>query len=317
MELIDMHCDTILKLYENGNKENLNNNNFQVDLNKLKKAGAKAQFFALFVELTEIDKLTQTPFTYCKELLNRFKKEMEDNKDIIRLARNYDELQENFKSGKISSFLTIEEGEALEGSVKNLEYFYNEGVRLVTLTWNFENSLGFPNCKRDFMDRGLKEKGIEVVSKMNELGMLIDVSHLSDGGFYDVLRYSNKPFVASHSNARVITNHPRNLTDDMIKALADKGGVMGLNFCPAFLGHNEKAKIEYMINHLKYIRNIGGIDVMAMGTDFDGIYGDIEINHIGEMDKLLYTLEKEGFKEDEIEKIWHKNAERVIREVLR
>lgn len=317
MNLIDMHCDTVLKLYESNRGSKLIRNDFHVDLEKLKKANSKAQFFALFIEQSEIDKKRIKPFKYCNELLKVFKEEMENNKNSIALVRSYKELEENFNSGKISAFLTIEEGEALEGNTDNLKFFYEEGVRLITLTWNFENSLGFPNCKKEFMNRGLKEKGIETVEMMNELGILVDTSHLSDGGFWDVIKYSKKPFVASHSNSREITNHPRNLTDEMIKALANKGGIMGLNFCPGFLHSSEIGKIEYMLEHLKHIRNIGGIDIMAMGTDFDGIDGEVEISNIGEMDKLLYALEKNGFKEDEIEKIWHKNAERVIKEVLK
>ena len=316
MNLIDMHCDTVLKLYESNGSAKLIKNDFHVDLEKLKKVHSKAQFFSLFIELSEIYKKEITPFNYCNELLRVFKEEMEHNKNSIALVRSYKELEENFNSEKISAFLTREEGEVLEGNLDNLKFFYEQGVRLITLTWNFENSLGFPNCKEEFMNKGLKEKGIETVEAMNELGILVDTSHLSDGGFWDVIKHSKKPFVASHSNSRAITNHPRNLTDEMIKALANKGGIMGLNFCPGFLNKSWIGKIEYMVEHLKYIKNVGGIDVMAMGTDFDGIDGEVEISNIGEMDKLLYALEKGGFKEDEIEKIWHKNVERVIKEVL-
>lgn len=317
MLLIDMHCDTMLKLYENGQEVSLRKNNYHVDLEKLKASNSKAQFFALFIELDEIEKQGITSHEYCMRLLDRFNVEMEKNKEYICLVRNYDELERNYKTGKVSAFLTIEEGEALEGNLDNLKDFYDKGVRLITLTWNYHNKLGYPNCNKEFMNKGLTSKGVKVVEKMNELGMLVDVSHLSDGGFYDVLKYSKKPFVASHSNARVITNHPRNLTDQMIKALANKGGVMGLNFCPAFLSNENEAKIEYMIHHLKHIKNVGGIDVMAMGTDFDGIYGTLEIKDIGQMNKLLFALDKAGFKEYEIEKIWHKNVERVIKDVLK
>ena len=317
MKLIDMHCDTISVLHESKENVCLRENNFHVDLQKLKKANSKAQFFALFTELEEIKEINQQPYEYVNNMLNRFNKEIEENKELIALARSYDEMQENEKNNKISAFLTIEEGEVLEGSLDNLKEVYDKGVRLITLTWNYANTLGYPNCKKEFMNKGLTKRGIEVVEMMNELGMIVDVSHLSDGGFYDVLKHSKKPFVASHSNARSITNHSRNLTDEMIKYLANNGGVMGLNFCAPFLSNDKVTRVKYMIEHLKHIRNVGGVDVMAMGTDFDGIGGELEIANIGEIDKLIVELKKSGFKEDEIDKIWHKNAERVIKEVLK
>jgi membrane dipeptidase len=190
------------------------------------------------------------------------------------------------------------------------------GVRLITLTWNFPNEIGFPNCQNEYMNKGLTEFGKEVVYEMNKLGMVIDVSHLSDGGFYDVANLSSKPFVASHSNSRSIRSHTRNLTDDMIRTLAEKGGVTGINFCAAFLGSSRDGRIDDMVEHIKHLRNIGGIDVIALGSDFDGIGNDVEIKDSSEMNKLAYELSKQGFNDDEIEKIFFKNALRVIKEVL-
>lgn len=318
MKLIDMHCDTISVLHGNIERKSLFNNEFQVDIEKLKKADSQAQFFSLFLEMEEVKSQGRKPYEFVISMLNRFNEEMEENKNHIRMARNFQDMEKNSSEGKISAFLTIEEGGALEGSIENLEEVHNKGVRLVTLTWNYPNELGFPNCKKEMMNKGLTNRGIEFVERMNDLHMLVDVSHLSDGGFYDVVKHSKAPFVASHSNARAISNHCRNLTDEMIRELANKGGVMGLNFATEFLNEHDKiSKISHMIQHLKYIKNIGGIDVMAMGTDFDGIDSKLEIEDIGQMDKLLLALDKAGFTEDEIEKIYHRNAERVIKEVLR
>lgn len=318
MKLIDMHCDTISVLHGNKERKSLFNNECQVDIQKLKKADSKAQFFALFLEMEEVKKSGREPYEFVNSMLNRFYEEIEENKDYIRIARNFQEMEQNCNEGKISAFLTIEEGGALEGSIENLEEVHNKGVRLVTLTWNYPNELGFPNCKKEMMNKGLTNRGIEFVERMNELNMLVDVSHLSDGGFYDVVKHSKVPFVASHSNARAISNHCRNLTDEMIKELSNKGGVMGLNFATEFLNeHDSISKISHMVEHLKHIKNVGGIDVMAMGTDFDGIDSKLEIEDIGHMDKLVFGLESAGFTELEIEKIYNKNAERVIKEVLR
>ncbi len=154
------------------------------------------------------------------------------------------------------------------------------------------------------------------MEEMNKLKMIIDVSHLSDGGFYDVVKHSKSPFVASHSNARAITDHPRNLTDEMIKILSNKGGVMGINFEKTFLGQSEEGKLSEMIAHIKHIKNVGGIDSICIGSDFDGIETPSEIKSSDEIEKLINALEKESFHESEIEKILYKNALRVIKETI-
>lgn len=321
MNIIDMHCDTIYKLINSKEDKNLRKNDLSIDIEKLKKGNSLAQFFALFIDKEECESSLET----CFKMLDRFYLELKENTDNIRLARNYEELCNNKKLGKISAFLTIEEGGALKGQLYNLRNFYRLGVRLITLTWNYENEIGFPNCKEEYMEKGLTPFGIELIEEMNKLGMIIDVSHLSDAGFYDVAKYSKDPFVASHSNARAITPHKRNLTDEMIKTLSDKGGVMGINFCNYFLdtgsGYPEDtgdiSRIDDMIKHIKHIKNVGGIQCIALGTDFDGISCPVEIEDISHIEKLVIALKKEGFSEKEIEMICYKNAERVIKNILR
>ena len=313
MSIIDFHCDTIMKLMDKKRGLILKENNLNVDICKLQKAKSLAQFFALFIEL---DTVTD-PLEHCLLMVDKFYEEIEKNSTDIALATNYKELIDNINKGVISAFLTIEEGGALKGKIEQLRNFYRLGVRLITLTWNFPNEIGFPNINEKDRNKGLSRFGLEVVSEMNTLGMIIDVSHLSDGGFYDVAKHSKKPFVASHSNARVISNHPRNLTDDMIKILSEKGGIMGINFEKHFLGHNELSRVEDMISHITHIKNIGGIDCISIGTDFDGISNlGLEIKNIGEIEKLSIALNKNNFSEEEIEKIFYKNAIRVIKEVL-
>lgn len=313
MSIIDLHCDTIYHLVDN--KEiNLRRNNIAVDIEKLKAAGSLAQFFALFIDLEEHNK----PFNRAMDMLNKLYEEINENTHHIEVARNYEELLKNQEEGKISAFLTIEEGQAIEGSIKNLRNFYELGVRLITLTWNYENSIGYPNCIKEFRDKGLKTFGLEALEEMNRLGIIIDVSHLSDGGFFDVARYSTKPFVASHSNSRTLCNHSRNLTDEMIRILSDKGGVMGINFEKTFLREDGSVSaVEDMVKHIKHIYNVGGIEVLSIGSDFDGINPDnLEIGKINHMSKLIHGLEAAGFKGDNIDKILYKNALRLIKDVL-
>lgn len=313
MGLIDLHCDTAWRIFHSNKLGHLRENSYDVDLMKLKKADSLAQFFALFIDQEEYLEKGVSPFDYCSDMLEVFNSELLKNKDIITLARSYKDLARNKEEGKISAFLTIEGAEPIEDKISNLSHFYKLGVRLITLTWNYKNQMGYPNCKESYMNNGLTNFGKEAIEEMNNLGILVDVSHLSDGGFYDVANISKKPFVASHSNSRTITNHRRNLTDEMIKILSNNGGIMGLNFCTDFLTSTDKiTKVEHIVNHAKHIKNVGGIDVLAMGTDFDGIGGELEIKNISEMDKLIIGLDRGGFTDDEIDKIFYENAERVI-----
>ncbi|MBX7409220.1 dipeptidase [Clostridium chauvoei] len=310
MTTIDLHCDTASRLlYENLNlKESI----CKVDIQKLKKSKALAQVFANFIELNIVD----DPYKEFIKMYNNLIKEIDKNSKDITLVRNLQELEEANKIGKIGAFLAIEEGEVLQGKVERVKEIYELGIRFLTLTWNFKNSIGYPNKDFKYKDMGLTERGKEIVCEMERLGIIPDCSHLSDGGFYDLVEICKKPFIATHSNARAITNHSRNLIDDMIVKLSNKGGVMGLNFCAPFLGEKDIPKIEDMIAHIKHIKNIGGIDVLAIGTDFDGIENEVEIKNIGEMGILAEALIREGFKESEIDKIFYGNVKRVLKECL-
>lgn len=177
------------------------------------------------------------------------------------------------------------------------------------------------------MSMGLTPFGIEVVRRMDELGMIVDVSHASDGTFWDILKYSGKPVVASHSNCRVLCNHPRNLTDEMMKSLAETGGVAGVNFYGAFLGTGRAkdagtaqadSRVDAMAAHLLHMIRVGGSEFPAIGTDFDGFGGDgiLEIPDVSRMERLWEALRRAKVPEGQLEKIWGGNAERMMREVL-
>ncbi len=319
MRLIDMHCDTIWMLMREKDT-NLKSNRFCVDVEKLKSAGSMAQFFACFIYMDAITGENRYDIGYelALEMIARGKKEFAECSQDMLLACSFDDMIKNNEDGKMSAFLTVEEGGILNGDLNRLQILYNEGVRLITLTWNHKNCIGCPNSRdAETMQKGLKPFGIEVIEKMNELGMIIDVSHLSDGGFWDVLKHSKKPVVASHSNARSLCNHPRNLSDEMIKVLADKGGIAGINLYPYFINKNGKATVEEIANHVWHMYQTGGEDFIAVGTDFDGFdEGELEIAHMGEMGKMYHAVEKRGFTERQMEKFWSGNAMRVINEVL-
>lgn len=321
MKVIDMHCDTMKAILDNrdiGKNINLKNNNLTVDIEKMKQGDYMLQVFAAYTDIKEGDSLVNSLRT-----IDLFHNEIEANKDDIGIVLTYNDILKNIEQNKMSALLSIEEGACCKGNIQLLRNFYRLGVRMMTLTWNYENELGFPNeiiNNKLVCDRGLKDRGFEFIEEMENLGIIIDVSHLSDAGFYDILNNTKKPFVASHSNARSICNHRRNMTDDMIKKLADRGGVMGLNFYSNFLNENTKfsdlSKLDDMIKHLKHIKNIGGIEVIGLGSDFDGIDCKVEIENASKMQILAEKIKKEGFTEDEVEHIFYKNVLNLFKEIL-
>lgn len=313
MKFIDLHCDTAGRIYYEN--LNLDKNICQVDIDKLRRGNCLGQVFAIFVD----QKLNFNSYDEFNKIYNRFIKEIERNSSYIKIVRNIDELLKAESENKIGAFLSIEEGEVIRGSIKKLHDVYDKGIRIITITWNYKNKLGYPNYKFKYKDKGLTKKGKEVVRECERIGILPDASHLSDKGFYDLIDICRKPFIASHSNARAITNHPRNLTDDMIKALSMKGGVMGLNFCSDFLNNkgNSFASLEEIAAHAKHIKNVGGIDVLAIGSDFDGIMNEVEIADASQFDKLYYTLKNNSFTESEIEKVFYGNIMRVFKDTIR
>ncbi|MDE7161300.1 MAG: dipeptidase, partial [Anaeroplasmataceae bacterium] len=277
MNYIDLHCDTISELMQDKNRHLLDAP-LQINLKHLKEGNCLLQCFAMFVYL----KKTPKPFEYCIEMIDRYYEELNRYSDAIAPVLHYSDIERNQKNGKISSLLTIEEGGVVEGNLSFLRTFHRLGVRMICLNWNFINGVGHPNFtltehpdfKTPNQTDGLTPFGIEMVQEMNRLGIIVDVSHLSDKGFYDCIKYSTKPIVASHSNARGVCNHVRNLTDDMIIKLAENGGVMGMNFCADFLNENNeigKDTISCVIEHMQYIKKLVGVDVIALGSDFDGI----------------------------------------------
>ena len=313
MPIIDFHCDTVAALDELGFESELRRSSLHVDLEKLKRADVLAQFFAMFVNLEK----TADPHGQVLKLIDRFYQELKKNEDCLGLAVSWADAAQLRDEGKIAAFLTVEEGGALQGSLENLEKFYQLGVRLITLTWNYPNEIGHPHGYTGGAEKGLTAFGRQLVEAMNEKGVIIDVSHLSDEGFYEVAAISKKPFVASHSNARAIMEHTRNLTDGMLQTLAAAGGITGINFYHKFLAAAPLSRIADIVEHIKHIRKIAGIEVIALGSDFDGITSTLEIEDMSQMPKLLDALSLAGFSSSEIEKICWLNARRVIRDVLK
>ena len=320
MPIIDMHCDTISR--ESFPEEGLRSNHLQIDLHKMKNAGYLLQNFALFVNM-ETD---PNPLVSGLRMADMFHEEMAKNKDLIRPVTTYKDIMDNMRQGLMSALLTLEEGEICQGDVRILRDFHRLGVRMITLTWNHFNSIGAPNNYKTAPTvygepdmTGLSEKGLAFLAEMERLGIIIDVSPLSDGGFYDVLHHTSKPFVASHSNARALAPHCRNLTNDMIYQMGERGCVTGLNYCKAFLNpfddwSTAKGGAADIARHARYITDIGGIEVLGLGSDFDGC--DNDFSDCSKIYLLEEELKRQGFKASEIDKIFYQNVLRVYKDLL-
>ena len=312
--MIDLHSDTISRFLREKPEANLIDNPFSISRDRMEKGGVGAQCLALFVH----NDGSIRPWETLNALHDRFLSELSlSGIPQIRDIGEYD--------GSPKAILTTEEGASIEGRLERLETLREWGVLIFGLVWNFENELCYPNSlDRDIMGRGLKAKGFDAIAECEMLGIAIDVSHLSDGGFWDVVRASHKPFMATHSNARAVTDVPRNLSDEMIHALADKGGVMGLNLCPAFLSSIDpglpssdfaESRVSDMVRHIEHIYRAGGEDVLAIGSDFDGIEGRLEIAHPDSFHLLFDALKADGMSERQIEKLRFRNALRVFSDI--
>lgn len=321
---IDMHCDTLMRAYMEKKNSIYELPELMLDVRRLAQGGASAQFFAMFMLPESMRENMKESFPedndYIEALLAIYDKTLEEQESCIGKCRDYCEYLKNKEAGKISAILSVEDGRVVDGNMEKLKWLRERGVRMMAPLWNYENCFGFPNADdAGIMQKSLTTFGKEAIIVMNDLGMIIDVSHMSDGGFWDVVHLTKKPFAASHSNCRSLAPHRRNMTDEMIKALADKGGVMGLNFYGPFLNVDRtdmKSSIPQMIRHLRHMIKVGGSELPAIGTDFDGMDGEFEIEECSKMQLLFGAMERAGFTTGQIEKIAYKNVERVIKEVF-
>lgn len=316
MPMIDLHCDTIMKLYEDNNS-NLLENDFQIDLKRLQQNDFLLQTFAIFLDKKQYPNRKETALY----MYQRFIKELEKNVATIGLIKSQADYNENKANKRISALLTLEEGGILEGKIENLEEFFQLGVRLITLTWNYPNEIGTPNIQ--YWDKkmqiladnqtGLTNFGFECIKRMDDLHMIIDLSHASDQVAKDVLASSAQGIVASHSNARKLTPHPRNLSNELIQKIADKNGLIGINFFDQFLKLNQPTDLPTAISeHLWYMYQLVGEDHLCFGSDFDGIPVHPDLNDVNSFPKIIQALKQKGFTSRQIDKISYLNAENFL-----
>lgn len=308
--MIDLHCDTMMQLLDHPDSGDLYRNTWKIDIEKLQKAHSKIQDFALFINMGE----TNDPYGRYEEMRNLCVSQIHNYGEQIQHVLSYQDVESVYKTGKIGALMSIEEGGVLGGDLNKLKQAYQDGVRLITLTWNYPNGLGEPHCGEQH--KKLTSKGVEFVEAMQELGIIVDCSHLNDAGTEQLGDILDVPFIASHSNARELRSHTRNLPDNLIRLIANKGGIIGLNFAQNFLGTSPISRIEDIVKHGLYLIDKGGEDVVALGTDFDGIPPDTEIADMSQMSRLYDAFKEAGLSVEQCEKLFWKNADRLLKEIL-
>ncbi len=306
--VFDGHCDTILRCYQNGG--GFRKNGGHLDLERMRAYGGWAQFFACFGEPEDMP--GKPLWQVFQEEVDLFRRQMEENADLVRHCRTAREAEEAWSEGKIAAFLSAEGAELLDCDISKLEKAYEWGLRAVNITWNHENALSGTNVEE--LGKGLTEQGKAFVKRAQELGMLVDVSHLSDPGFWDVMGLAQKPVFASHSNSRSICFHPRNLTDEQFAAIIKNHGVAGLNMCDEFLG--QSPTVDTLIAHVEHWFSLGGEQNVSLGGDWDGIsHPPAGIRGIQDLYRLADRLLQMNYSEEWVNGLFYHNLMRVVREV--
>ncbi|MDP4180233.1 MAG: dipeptidase [Bacillota bacterium] len=309
MRIVDAHCDTITKIMESG--EELYRNNSHIDIERMKRCGDYVQFFAAFIDPVFCQAYAMKRAV---QIFDKLYEELEKNKEHIALCLSYDDIIKASNDKKIAAILSIEGGEALQGELSALRMFYKLGVRSICLTWNYRNEIA-DGVLDGASGGGLTPFGRKLIGEMNRLGMLIDLSHVSEKGFWDCIELTNKPLIVSHSNAKSLCGHVRNLSDDQIIAIKKNRGVIGINFYTNFLNDSKKASIDDIIRHIEYISSLAGSEHIGFGSDFDGIETLPDgITGIHDMEKLINELYKLNYSQNDIEQICGENFLRVFKD---
>ena len=236
-----------------------------LDVPRMLEGGLTCQVFAVS---SERSRTPAYPLRTALLMIERFHRECDAIPELVPVT-NTKQIHEAKKQGKAAGMLSIEGADVIEGRIEMLGVFHRLGVRMVGLVHSLRNQLADGVTDRR-TGGGLSELGVQAVEELDRLGIIIDVSHLNDEGYWDVIEHTGNPVIASHSNSRAICDHPRNMTDEMIEALAENGGVMGMNFAPPFV-HPTDATLEGIVDHLDHIVGLVGPDHVGLGSDYDGI----------------------------------------------
>lgn len=308
---LDTHCDTPMFFPENvdfGSRDP----KLLVDLHKMTEGHQDATIMVAY--LPQAMPLAEHPKQYTDDIFDKIEAIVAKHSQYVGIARTPDDLWMNKHMGKKSIMLGIENGHALEGSLDNLRHFAQRGIVYMTLCHNGDNDI-CDSARGEHTHNGVSAFGREVISEMNRLGIMVDLSHAGEKSFYDALELSKTPIVCSHSSCRALCDHPRNLTDDQMRALAQKGGVMQVTLYHGFLVKDGEATLDDAMRHLDHAIEVMGIDHVGLGTDFDGDGGIRGLASSAELLNYTRELLKRKYSEADIQKLWGGNFLRVMREV--
>ena len=311
---LDTHCDTPMFFPQNVLLDH-RDTRILVDLHKMDEGRQDATIMVAY--------LPQNPAAgdpashakaYADSIFDKIENIVAGNSNYISIARTPADLWTNKREGRKSIMLGIENGRAIEGSLDNLRHFAQRGIVYMTLCHNGDNDI-CDSARGSQTHNGVSDFGRKVISEMNRLGIMVDLSHAAESSFYDALELSETPIVCSHSSCRALCDHPRNLTDDQMRALAQKGGVMQVTLYNGFLVKEGQATIEDALRHLEHAISIMGIDHVGLGTDFDGDGGICGLASSSELLQFTRQLLTRNYSEEDIQKIWGGNFLRVMQQV--
>lgn len=316
MFICDCHCDTLTELYKK--QTSLYSNDQHFDIKRQMELGGGLQFCAIFVPTHEFRYYGGLRYTLC--LLDKYRQEIKkmhaDGIDVLPILTKEDAA--DALNHKAATLLAIEEGGAIDGSLEALRCLYDLGVRAMTLTWSNRNDIA-DGINEAATGGGLTIFGRQVVQEMNKLGMLVDVSHIAPAGFWDVIEASSKPIIATHSNAKSLCSHPRNLDDKQIMAINKNDGLIGITFAGQFLEEDyNNACIDSVYRHIDYMLNLMGNDEhIGFGSDFDGIsHPPYNIKGVQDYRPLIEYLQSKNYSDETIAKITHRNVLNLLQKVL-
>lgn len=282
--IVDAHTDVLWKMLKEPDIDFFREEKrLALHYPNMLKGNVGVQVFAIFVSTLKAPK-----FVSAIQSVDDFYEKIIKDGEKIQAATSNEQLRSILENGKKAAILSLEGAEAIEGDLSKLRILFRLGIRAMGLTWNFANEVG--DGVAEERNGGLTHFGKEVVHEMNRLKMIIDVSHLSERGFWEVLRISNQPIIASHSNAKAVHDHPRNLTDEQIKAIINRDGIIGITFVKDFISKKGEPTVDDLLLHIEHIADLGGIKHIGLGSDFDGGVVISEIDHAGKLDRLAEAL---------------------------
>jgi len=311
--IIDAHCDTLSRVYEGQRRLGQFSDIGQFDLPRAQAGGVTAVFLATFVS----DKRPGSAAHQTMQLIDVFYEELDSNTNMAMHGRSAEDVTIAKKSGNVAMILSMEGAEGLEGDLRLLRTYHRLGLRMLGITWNRRNEAA-DGVAEMRTGGGLTQFGAKLVKECDHIGVVIDVAHLSPAGFDDVLEISENPIVASHANCYTLWQHPRNLTDAQLEAIAKTRGVVGVTPVPTFLGENDMHNtLPVLVDHIDHMVKVMGEDGVGLGLDFDGV-GDRRVEGIEDASKLLCITEElvnRSYSAETIQKILGGNFLRVFREI--